>query len=483
MDLGWPAGRKTESIALRFSAATTAERLLPERLALRARPLLGRIDGVLFTADERGAAGRMSLIAFAIRIAGAAIAFLSQVLLARWMGGFEYGIFVLVWTAMIIAGNLSCLGFHTSVIRYIPEYRERGMFAELRGILLTSRLFVLIASTFFAAAGALGVWLLSDRVESYYVVPFILGTICIPMIALSDLLQGIARANSWAVMALSPTYLTRPLLILAFMAAGLAAGYPPCAANALVAAILATYATTVLQLARITARVDLRTPPGPRTILFRPWLAVSLPIFLVESFFFLLTNADVLMVGAFMQPDDVGVYFATVKTLALVHFVYFAVKAGVAQRYAQFTHGDRARLAAFARETVSWTFWPSLMMALVVLALGKPMLMLFGPGFDTGYPLLFLLLGGVVARAAVGPCESLLTMSGNQNVCAAVYAMTLVVNIGLSIVLIPAIGLWGAAIATSVAMLFEAAALSFTVWRKLGIVMAVFLPAGAREAA
>ncbi|MGO4837870.1 lipopolysaccharide biosynthesis protein, partial [Rhizobiaceae sp. 2RAB30] len=191
----------------------------------------------------------------------------------------------------------------------------------------------------------------------------------------------------------------------------------------------------------------------------------------------LLTNADVLMVGAFMEPDDVAVYFATVKTLALVHFVYFAVKAGVAQRYAQFTHGDSGKLAAFARETVSWTFWPSLLMAFVVLALGKPMLTLFGPGFDTGYPLLFLLVAGVVARAAVGPCESLLTMSGNQNVCAFVYALTLVVNVVLSVALIPHLGLWGAAIATAGAMVFEAAALSFTVWRRLGIVMAVFLPA------
>ena len=144
----------------------------------------------------------------------------------------------------------------------------------------------------------------------------------------------------------------------------------------------------------------------------REWFAVSLPIFLVESFFFILTNADVLMVGAYMQPDDVAVYFATVKTLALVHFVYFAVKAGVAQRYAQFTHGDPEKLADFARETVAWTFWPSVAMAIVVLLLGEPMLVLFGPGFAQGYPLLFLLVLGVVARAAVGPCESLLTMSG-----------------------------------------------------------------------
>ena len=42
--------------------------------------------------------------------------------------------------------------------------------------------------------------------------------------------------------------------------------------------------------------------------------------------------------------------------------------------------------------------------------------------------------------------------------------------------LIPWLGLWGAAIATAVSMIFEAAALSFTVWRKLGIVMAIFMP-------
>jgi O-antigen/teichoic acid export membrane protein len=117
-------------------------------------------------------------------------------------------------------------------------------------------------------------------------------------------------------------------------------------------------------------------------------------------------------------------------------------------------------------------------MAIVVLALGEFMLMLFGPDFDAGYPLLFLLVVGVVARSAVGPAESLLTMTGNENICAFVYAMTLALNIALSVLLIPAFGLWGAAIATTASMVFEAAALSFTVWKRLGIVMAIFAPAG-----
>ena len=45
-----------------------------------------------------------------IRIAGAAIALLSQVLLARWMGAFEYGIFAYVWVWVIILGIIAPMG-------------------------------------------------------------------------------------------------------------------------------------------------------------------------------------------------------------------------------------------------------------------------------------------------------------------------------------------------------------------------------------
>ena len=462
---------------LRFSAATTADRLLPQGLADRVRPLMGKVDALLFSPGDRAEAGRISIIAFVIRVVSAVIAFASQVFLARWMGSFDYGIFVLVWVTMVIVGNLSCLGFHTSIIRFIPEYREKGEFDELRGIMLASRLFVLIASTVIAAVGAGVILLLADRIESYYVIPFLIGILCLPMIALSDVVQGISRANSWAISALSPTYLVRPVLIMAFMAMALWLDYPPTATTALMAAVAATYVTTLWQLITVTTRAERRIEKGPHTTDMRGWIIVSLPIFLIEGFAFLLTNADVLMVGLYLSPHDVAVYYATVKTLALVHFVYFAVKAGVAARYAQFTHGgETEKLGDFARETVSWTFWPSLAMALVVLAIGQPMLTLFGPGFEEGYPYLFLLVVGVVARASVGPAESLLTMSGNQNVCAVVYGFTLALNVGLNMLLIPYLGLWGAAVATALAMSFEAVALSVTVWRRLGIVMTIFAP-------
>ena len=44
------------------------------------------------------------------------------------------------------------------------------------------------------------------------------------MIALGDTLDGTARANAWPIRALSPTYIIRPVLILATMIAALGLG-------------------------------------------------------------------------------------------------------------------------------------------------------------------------------------------------------------------------------------------------------------------
>ena len=179
---------------VRFSAASTADRLLPGAVASWLRPLLQRVDAVLFAADERGASGRASFAAFVIRVVSAAIALVSQVFMARWMGGFDYGVFVLVWTVMIMVGDNSCFGFQTSIIRFIPEYRQRGEAGDLRGVMRAAQRFVLATSLLVAAAGLAGVWLVSDLVESYYVLPFYLGLACVPSFIAGEALRS-ARAR------------------------------------------------------------------------------------------------------------------------------------------------------------------------------------------------------------------------------------------------------------------------------------------------
>lgn len=52
------------------------------------------------------------------------------------------------------------------------------------------------AATFIAFLGAGLLLLLKDHVTSYYLVPFILGFICLPMITLGNMLDGIARSRT-----------------------------------------------------------------------------------------------------------------------------------------------------------------------------------------------------------------------------------------------------------------------------------------------
>jgi O-antigen/teichoic acid export membrane protein len=91
----------------------------------------------------------------------------------------------------------------------------------------------------------------------------------------------------------------------------------------------------------------------------------------------------------------------------------------------------------------------------IILAFGRPLLSLFGAGFEPGYGVMLILAIGLLARAAVGPAERLLNMLGERKQCAFVYAAAFAINLTLCIVLIPRLGIEGAAIATSTALVAE----------------------------
>jgi O-antigen/teichoic acid export membrane protein len=455
----------------------TAGKVLPPRFAARLQPAVHRLSATLSATDETSQAQRMAMIAFAIRVISAAIAFVSQIILARMMGDFEYGVFVFVWVIAIILGNLSCLGFHTAVIRFLPQYRTEGAEEAILGLAATARIFAMVSATLIATTGTAALYLLGDRIQEHYVQPLFVAAFALPMIALGDVLDGTARANGWPVHALSPTYIVRPLLILGFVGLAIGLGQIADANTAILATLAAAYTTTLAQFLVVTGKLRNRFSSRRIEIHFRTWILVAFPIFLIEGFYFMLTNADVIIVGIYLPPEKVAVYFAAAKTMALVHFVYFAVKAAAAQRFsALVSGGDKTALAGFTRQTTQWTFWPSLIVGGLVVAAGPFLLSLFGPGFADGHIVMVVLFAGILAKSMIGPGEVLLTMAGEQKICAAIYAFALAANLGLNVLLIPSWGLLGAATATAAAMGVEAILLHVVIRRKLGIVM--FIAAG-----
>jgi O-antigen/teichoic acid export membrane protein len=99
-------------------------------------------------------------------------------------------------------------------------------------------------------------------------------------------------------------------------------GYPPDGRMGAVSALLATYVTMLGQLVGATATMNKTTGKAQLRLIVRRWLAMSLPIFLVDGFF-LLMNANMLMVGIFMSPADVTVHFATLKRAGTCVFRLF----------------------------------------------------------------------------------------------------------------------------------------------------------------
>ena len=105
-----------------------------------ARPLslagmLARIKTILTDKSDSRLAQLVAGKVFLVRVSSALIALVSQILLARWMGGFQYGIYIYVWTWVLLVGALSDVGLSLAARRFIPEYTELGAMDHLRGFL------------------------------------------------------------------------------------------------------------------------------------------------------------------------------------------------------------------------------------------------------------------------------------------------------------------------------------------------------------
>lgn len=445
------------------------------RDARRARTLplpapLARLLGGLL--GERGAddTQRAALYAFLIRVVSAGIAYFSQVLLARWMGSFEYGIFVFVWVWILILGGLAPLGLSTSTTRFVPEYRETGKFELLRGLLRQSRLVTFGVSTAVALAGFAGLALFGGMVTDYYLLPAVLILFCLPMYALEDVQDGIARGYGWMDVALIPPYILRPMLLLLAMLGVYAAGMEMSAVTAAGAAIFASWSSALVQTIQLNGRVRADMGAGPRKYESGLWMRTSLPLLLFSGFVLLLQNTDILVLSRYVGPSQVGVYFAALKTISLVAFVHFAVGAAYASRFSAFkARGEHDALQQAVRDSVNWTFWPSLAGTAGLLLLGKPLLWLFGADFTSGYPAMFVLAAGLALRAAMGPVELILNMLGEQKACAAMLFAAAALNLTLNFALIPSYGLMGAAVATAVSLAGAAVAMAVIARARLGL--------------
>jgi O-antigen/teichoic acid export membrane protein len=414
--------------------------------------------------------GMKAINALMIRVFAAGVAFAIQLVMARWLGLEEYGTYAFVWTIIIIFAGASELGFAMSSMRFLPSYQAQNDLGHAKGFFRVSFGVSLVASTIIALLGWLGLVLFSDYVQSAYVQALYLALICFPLYTLTEIGDGTARSQGWINLALIPIYIVRPLAILALTYVLLQLDFARTAETVMIAAIIATWATGVLQVGVVFVRMKGVLGLVKPLYKTKEWLKVSLPIFAADGIYVLFTNADVLLVGALIGPDAAGLYFAAVKVATLLSLIPFAVTAAWGPKFSSvWATGNTTQMQRICSQTILFTFVPTALGALVLVGGGGLLLSIFGAEFKAAYPVLMVLLLGLVLRASTGTMDRMLTLAGQQNRMAVVFGATLIMNIVLNIALIPFFGIMGAAIATAASLGAQALGVFFAARKSLGI--------------
>ena len=170
--------------------------------------------------SEASVTKRLAGTIFIIRVVSAALAYLSQILLARWMGGSDYGVYVYVWTWVLLLGSMMDFWYFGLRAKIIAEHRAQGRGTLLRGFLSGSRWMTFIVSSIVSL-------LLAGVVKSCRhgsVLPQSCRSTSAALTVLARLLwspntqDGIARSHDWMRLGLMPQFIVRQSLIIGFTA-------------------------------------------------------------------------------------------------------------------------------------------------------------------------------------------------------------------------------------------------------------------------
>jgi O-antigen/teichoic acid export membrane protein len=415
-------------------------------------------------------AERAALSVFVIRIMGAALAYGAQVLLARLLGKAEYGVFATVWVWTNVLGHGALWGLNHSACRFVPHYRARGETDLARGFLAGGAAFTVASGLATVAACGAILWLGRDWIGDAAIWPIAMALALVPLFALQDYVETVARSFNWAALAIAPTYILRNALIGTALVGSILLGAPAEAWVAVVCTLGALALGLTVQVTLVLRRMRRVLPPAPRRYRLREWVAATLPLAAVDLAHTGFNFVDVILLSFFLPPEAVAVYFAATRILQFVVFASYAASTATAPRFAEAkARGDVSSLKALVVRTARLTSAATILIGAAVLVAAPLLLHLFGPGFSASFAPLAVLVAGVVIYSAFGPAEDLLNMLGGERLSAAVALAALALAVCLNLLLIPRYGIMGAATAMAVAFALRGAGLAVVARARLGI--------------
>lgn len=407
-----------------------------------------------------------------IKVLGMFLILVCQVFLARWMGVTEYGIYNYVFSWLVLITITANLGLPSAAVRFVALGLEKHEWHALGGFIRWCHTWTFIASVTVITLVVLFVYSL-DLSERYidYTIPLLWISIGILPYAFIRLSNGLFRGLSSPVLAFLPEGILRPLFLLTGVGVLVILGIETTATHVAIVTVFIFAIIAVGQIFAFRKILPAQVTQVKRAYEPKAWLAVSLPLLLVSGFQLVIEKTDVLVIGALLSPDDVGIYHAASRLGGLITIILASINALTAPRIAAL-HGrsHHNKIQKLIDKLMPWYIWPSIIFLIILVVFGEFILEVFGSSFTRGYLALLLIGVGQLVNALAGPVLLLLNMTGSQNRSASIFAVVAVTNFLLNFSLVPIFGIEGAAIATSLSMIIWNIWMVAVVKRRLNIV-------------
>jgi len=376
---------------------------------------------------------------------------IGQMILARLVGPFDFGLYGIGWNILRIAGILAVLGLDSGVIHFASRYwgRDKKKFSDT---VVSALLSVLL----FGSIAGIAIYILADEIGLFFNKPqlgLILRwfSIAFPALAGAKVIASATRATMDMRYANLIEEIVQPgtnllLIGLVFILGGKLTGYV--AVNSV--SIILSFVAGIFIL-NVVYKVK-SAPWANIWDLYKRLIKYSLPIAVPTIFGTLIILIDRIFVGYFLPEFETGIY----QSVSLISVLFIAIlssfKTMVAPMIADSYHqGNQKELKLTMRTSTRWVFNLCLPLFIIILAVPEAfMTTLFGEAYSIGSQTLVILTLAQLINIGKGPVDQLLIMTGNQTFWFKITIIAFIVNIAANWTLIPIYGLTGAAIANVV---------------------------------
>ncbi|MGV6816745.1 MAG: oligosaccharide flippase family protein [Thiotrichales bacterium] len=411
-----------------------------------------------------------SSIVFGMRLTGAFAVLVTQVLLARWMGAEQLGIYVLTFSWLTILSAVVGLGYPMASMRVVGKALHDGRSGLIYGFLHRGRSVTLGVGSLVAALAIVIVMSLNSRLDSVQQQVFIIALAVVPVLAVMRMHERIAQAQGWFLLAMSPNMVLRPVLFLigVFLLYRLHGSLDAFSAMAFHVLLIITMAAVHFFVFhhRMTASLPVRK----REYADAEWRGIALPLLIVALFSQYFADMNVAIVGLLLQPSDLALYNAGYRIALIISFGFLAINAVLMPKVSRFyAAGETETIQRIVRMATLLTSAGALLAIGGLLVAGRDILSWFGDEFVAAYPSMLILAGSQLVLAIVGPVATLLSVTGHQMLCLKTFSWSLLALVLASVILTPLLGIEGAALAVLLTNLLWALWLRSSVREVMGV--------------